>query len=297
MLRVLYVIPIGNGIPIFGYGLMLMLGFVTGLALTCWRARKYGIKRDTVIDVGIIATLSGIVGARLTFLFLDYTPADGKIGNISEWLAVWEGGLTFQGGLVLAIIMSYLYLRFKKISVGAMFDVFAPGLSIGVGFGRFGCLMNGCCWGSPAPHESLFGMTFPSNLKPVLQQITTYNHHPADWAILLERLGYPAGTVPPIPLYATQIISAIGLFLVGLGLIWAERRWPYRRQGQVVLWFVFAYSIGRFFIEFWRDDTPLRYGFGAFEGLKLGQWLAVAMFVAGLVMQIYVWKKGRVQNE
>lgn len=291
MRRVLYILPIGDGIPIFGYGLMLMLGFVTALVLSCWRARKHGLSRDSVIDVGIISILFGIIGARLAFLFLDYTPTDGKIGNFSEWMAVWEGGLTFQGGLVLAILATYAYLRLKKISVGTMFDTFAPGLAIGVGFGRIGCLLNGCCWGKIAPHGSPFGMNFPTHMEAVASQIFQYNRHPDVWAALLERLGYPAGTTPPLPLYATQIISAIGLFLIGFGLMWAEKRWPDRKPGQVILWFVFAYSIGRFLIEFWRDDTPLRYGLGIFDGLKLGQWMAVAMFAAAVVMQIYLNRK------
>lgn len=293
MQRVLFTIPIGSGIPVFGYGLMLMLGFVTALLITCWRAKKYSLSRDSVIDVALISILAGVIGARLAYLFLDYKPSDGKIGAFKEWIAVWEGGLTFQGGLVLAIAATWIYLKARKISAAAMFDVFAPGLAIGVGFGRVGCLMNGCCWGKPAPYGSHFAMLFPNNNEPMLDQIYLYNHNPAAWAELMERLGYPAGATPTIPIYATQIISAIGLFLIGIGLVWAERRWPKRSPGQVILWFVFAYSIGRFFIEFWRDDTPLRYGFGAFDGLRLGQWMAVAMFALGLVFQFRINKKAR----
>lgn len=286
----------GNGIPIFGYGLMLMLGFLATLVLGCWRARKYGLTRDAVIDVGIIAILAGVIGARLAFLFLDYTPSDGKIGTLAEWVAVWEGGLTFQGGLILALAAAYGYLRWKGISVGRMFDAYAPGLAIGVGFGRLGCLMNGCCWGKPAPHGSPFGMRFPNHMEAMAEQIVHYTRQPDVWAGLMEMLGYPAETTPTVPIYATQSISAVGLFLLGIGLMGMEK-WVHRRvAGQVVLWFVLAYSVGRFFIEFWRDDTPLRYGIGGFEGLKLGQWFAVGMFAAALVVRWYLGKKGRVED-
>lgn len=296
MHRVLFVIPIGNGLPIFGYGLFLMLGFVVALLMACWRGRKSGLSTDSVIDIGLISIFAGVIGARLAFLLLDYTPADGNYGTWKEWIAVWQGGLTFQGGLVLAIVADILYLRWKKISIGRMFDIYAPALAVGVGFGRLGCLLNGCCWGKPAPAGSHFAMLFPDNIEPMAHQHWLYANHPEGWAELVARLGYPADTVPTIPIYATQIISAIGLFLIGLGLVLAERHWRNRAAGQVIVWFILAYAVGRFVIEFWRDDTPLRYGFAGFPGLRLGQWLAVVMFVVGLILQVAL-RRGKQMGE
>lgn len=293
MQRILFVIPIGGGLPVFGYGLFLMLGFVVGLVFACRRGRKSGLSSDSVLDVGIIAIFAGVIGARLAFLLLDYTPSDGNYGNWKEWLAVWQGGLTFQGGLILALVADYLYLRWKKISVGRMFDVYAPSLALGVGFGRIGCLLNGCCWGKPAHAGSHLAMRFPDNIEPMATQRWLYHNYPDQWTELVTRLGFPADTAPTIPIYATQIISALGLFLIAAGLLWAERRWRNRVDGQVIVWFIFAYAIGRFVIEFWRDDTPLRYGFGAFPGLRLGQWLAVGMFAAGVIFQMLLNRKKR----
>ncbi len=290
MQRVLFTIPVAGGLPVFGYGLFLMLGFVAALLIAYWRGKKRGLSTDAVLDVGIIAIFAGVVGARLAYLLLDYSPGDGGYGTLAEWLAVWQGGLTFQGGLVLALLAVYLYLRHKKISGAEMFDIFAPGLAIGVGFGRIGCLLNGCCWGKPAPHGSWFAMLFPPNIESMLEQHWLQRAHPAEWSQLLERLGYPAATLPPIPIYATQIASAIGLFAIGLFLIWLEKRRPDRAPGQTLVWFLFLYGLGRFIIEFYRDDTPLRYGFGAFPGLRLGQWLALAMILAAAVWQ---WRLGR----
>lgn len=294
MQRVLFVIPIGNGLPIFGYGLFLMLGFVVALILACWRARKAELPRDSVIDIGLISIFAGVIGARLAYLLLDYTPADGNYGNWKEWIAVWQGGLTFQGGLILAVVANIAYLRWKRISVGRMFDVYAPSLAVGVGFGRLGCLLNGCCWGKPAPAGSFFAMRFPDNIEPMARQHWLHASDPGRWAEFVAGLGHPPDTVPPVPVYATQIISALGLFLIGLGLVWAERRWRRRAEGQVIVWFILAYAVGRFVIEFWRDDTPLRYGFAGFPGLRLGQWLAVAMFAAGVVLQIALRRGKRV---
>ena len=293
MHRILFYLPIGKGMPVFGYGLFLMLGFVAGLLFAWYRAKSRGVPRDAVLDIGIISIFTGVVGARLAYLFLDYEPGDGGYGSPAEWFAVWQGGLTFQGGLFLALAADFLYLRWKKISVGRMFDVYAPSLALGVGFGRIGCLLNGCCWGRPAPHGSIFGMRFPDHIESMGQQFWLHAHDSAGWTELVRKLGYPEGTVPTIPIYATQIVSAIGLFVIAAGLLWAERRWRDRPDGQVINWFIFAYAIGRFIIEFYRDDTPLRYGFAGFPGLRLGQWLAVAMVVAGVIIQIALSRKKR----
>lgn len=292
MKSILFVIPLGNGLPVFGYGLFLMLGFLVGLLLACRRAKRAGLPPNSAMDVGLISIVAGVLGARAAFLLLDYHPAEG-VGSPIEWLAVWQGGLTFQGGLLLALLADYAYLRRKNISAGKMFDVYAPSLALGVGFGRIGCLLNGCCWGALAPAGSFFGMYFPEENEAMASQYWLYETNPEGWAALMRSLGYPPDTTPIIPVYATQIVSAIGLFLIAAGLIWAERRWRKRQDGQVIVWFLFAYGVGRFIIEFWRDDTPLRYGVGLFPGLRLGQWLGLAMIAAGVIWQMVLNKRAR----
>ncbi|MDR2390190.1 MAG: prolipoprotein diacylglyceryl transferase, partial [Planctomycetota bacterium] len=137
MLRIIYTIPIGDGLPIFGYGLFLMVGFAAGLMLASRRAEKAGISRDAALDIGLIAVLAGVLGARAAFLAFDYEPQEN---SLAEWLAVWQGGLTFQGGLLLAMPAVYLYVRKKRLSFATVLDVFAPAIALGVGFGRLGCL-------------------------------------------------------------------------------------------------------------------------------------------------------------
>lgn len=297
MQKVLFTIPIGNGFPIFGYGLFLMLGFVVGLLLAWYRAKRTGLSTNATLDVGIISIFAGVLGARIAYLLIDYDPPEGGYGNPAEWLAVWQGGLTFQGGLFLALAADFAYLRWKNISPGRMFDVYAPSLAFGVGLGRIGCLLNGCCWGKPAHAGSWVAMRFPDTADSMLKQHWLHVDHPDQWINLVTDLGYAPGTLPSIPIYATQIVSAIGLFLIGLGLMWAEKRWRNRPDGQVIVWFIFAYAVGRFIIEFWRDDTPLRYGFGAFEGLRLGQWLALVMFAAGIGLQLLLNRKNHAEGK
>lgn len=291
MHRVLFVVPVGGGLPIFGYGLFLMLGFVLGLLIACRRGERLGLKRDAILDVGLIAIFTGVVGARLAFLLVDYQPLDGD--SWRQWFAVWQGGLTFQGGLVFAAAAAWLYLRARRISVGTMLDAYAPGLSVGVASGRIGCLLNGCCWGGIAPAGFPGGIVFPSDIEPMAVQSHWAENWPDYWNELTAGLGYAAATPPPLPLYPTQIISAIGLLAIAVALVVLERLRPDRAPGQVMLWFLFLYSSGRFLIEFWRDDTPLRYGVGAFPGLRLGQWLALAGLLVGVVFQIALNRRKR----
>ena len=220
-------------------------------------------------------------------------PAGGGDGLTVEGFAVGKGGLRVQGVLFLAVPAVFHDRSRKEVSGGRLFYVYAPSLALGVGLGRSGGLLNGCCWGRPAPHGSVFGMRFPEYIESMAQQFWTHAHNPAGWAELVRGLGYPEGTLPTIPIYATQVVSAVGLFAIAGGLLWAERRWRNRPDGQVIVWFIFAYAIGRFIIEFYRDDTPLRYGFAGFPGLRLGQWLAVAMFAAGVIIQSALFRKKR----
>ena len=294
MHRILFVVPIGQGFPIFGYGLFMMLGFVVGLTIACLRAKKMGLPKDSAMDVGLISIFSGVIGARIAYLLIDYHPVPGD--GIGEWFAVWKGGLTLQGGFILGLICIGSYLLYKKIPIGKMMDAYAPALAVGVGFGRLGCLMNGCCWGKPAPASFPWSMTFPDYIEPMAAQLNYAANWPEGWIEFVTNLGYPAGTMPPIGLYPTQAISAIGLFLIAIGLLVAERIWTRRSDGQVILWFVYVYALGRFVIEYFRDDTPLRYGFGAFPGLRLGQWLAVVMFVVAIIVQFVINRKARKGN-
>jgi prolipoprotein diacylglyceryltransferase len=114
-------------------------------------------------------------------------------------------------------------------------------------------------------------------------QYWLYGENPFAWAELMRVLGYPADYVPILPVYATQIISAVGLFLIAAWLILAEKRRLDRPAGRTMIHFLLAYGCGRFLIEFWRDDTPLRFGFNSFPGFRMGQWLALLMIVAGAI--------------
>lgn len=140
MQRILFSI---GPINIYSYGLMLALAFFVGIYLTQRRADKEGIDKNKILDLGFYLLLSGILGARLFFIVINWQ--DYK-ENPLDILKVWEGGLVFYGGFILAFTVALYYLKKEKISFLKMLDIIAPSLALGISIGRIGCFLNGCCY-------------------------------------------------------------------------------------------------------------------------------------------------------
>lgn len=158
MRQVLFHIPI-VGIPLYGFGAMLCLAFILCTWLASRRAEKEGIRPQIIQDLGFWLLIGGIIGARLTYLL---TESRGKLLSWTERLQsalrdfykIWDGGLVLYGsviGGVVAYLLAYYFLiRKNGVSSWKVADVIAPTLALGVGLGRIGCLLNGCCYGAVA---------------------------------------------------------------------------------------------------------------------------------------------------
>jgi phosphatidylglycerol---prolipoprotein diacylglyceryl transferase len=150
MRQVIYWIPLKiagwlpDGIPIYGYGLMLTIAFLVCPWLAARRAARVGIRKELIHDLAIWLFLGGIVGARLTYLW-----TEGE--SITRFFRIWDGGLVFYGsvigGVVAYVLAYFLVLRKYGISSWKLADIVAPALLIGLTLGRIGCFLNGCCYG------------------------------------------------------------------------------------------------------------------------------------------------------
>ncbi|MDR1520495.1 MAG: prolipoprotein diacylglyceryl transferase [Planctomycetota bacterium] len=280
MKTLLFTLPIGDGFPVFGFFPPLALGIAVAIGWAWARAKKRGLPANAAIDAGLLSTFVGVAGARFFYLHFDYYPISGSDRIDVGWFEIGQGGLSFFGGLLSAALAVWIYARLRKISFGALADAYAAPLAAGMAIGSVGCLLSGCCWGKITPFAFPLGMRFPEETEVMTRQWLDFVERPEFWDALTLSLGYPAETAPELPVYPTQIISVLGLFgLTGL-LLWRERRWKNRRPGQTFAAFLLGYAIGRFFIEFWRDDTPNLLGMGSFAGLHSGQWLALGLFLA-----------------
>ncbi len=205
-------------LSIYSYGVMVALGFGIATFLLSRRAPKFNLDKDAMLDLAIVLFIAGIVGARLLYVLLHF---DYYRSNPFEIPNLAKGGLVWYGGFIFAFFVMLLYLKKKHLDFWQVTDLMAPCVALAQGFGRIGCLLNGCCYGVVAPSGYPFGLAFPAE---------------------------------PITRHPTQVYSAVALFLIFIVL----RRWQERRHfaGEIFLGYCILYSLKRFLIEFLRADNP-----------------------------------------
>ena len=152
---------------IYGYGLMLVLGFLSGIWLAHWRAKRMGENHETVTVVGILALVGGIIGARLAFIIQNWGQFKNK--GLTSILDVTSGGLIYYGGVLLGTLMVVCYLWRKRIAVRRYLDIVAVSLMVGLAFGRAGCFLNGCCYGGQCDGDWPLATQFPMYSRPLLK--------------------------------------------------------------------------------------------------------------------------------
>ncbi len=241
-------------IPVRAYGFMIVLGFLLGL----WRAtrvsKRFGIDSGRVTDTALITLLAGIVGARLLYLFLEVPHHSWSV--FGDILKIWQGGLSFHGGVLAAAIAVFVYTKAKGISHLRMTDVLAPSLAIGYAFARIGCFLNGCCYG--------VATSLP-------------------WAVdfLDPSTGLHTGPRHPAQIYA--FFASLLIFL----LLTRVERWN-RPEGFVFFTYIVLYSVYRFLIEFIRKGASAEVWFA---GLTQAQVASVATALVFAIAMVLTHKK------
>ena len=239
----------GNfGLPT--YGLMAALGLIFGLLLIVQLGREQGLDPDKLWNLGIVAILAGIFGAKILMVLVDlgyYSRHPDEIFTLSTF----QSGGVWSGGFVLALIMCVWYMRRNDMPVLRTCDVFAPGLALGHAFGRIGCFAAGCCYGRET--HLPWAVTF---------------HNP----LANEIVGAPLN----VPLHPTQLYEMVVEFANALFLTWLIRRKKF--EGEIIGTYMITYGIARYFIEFFRGDP----GRGEFIGFMTGtQAIAILLVIAG----------------
>jgi phosphatidylglycerol---prolipoprotein diacylglyceryl transferase len=151
-----------DGLPIRGYGLMLLVGIASGVAMAMYRARQGGLDPEIILSLAIWLVIFGVIGARLFYVveywhenFAGRSPG----ATLREIANIPEGGLVIYGGLVGAAVGFIIFVRRQRLPLLAMADLIAPSMAIGLAFGRIGCLLNGCCYGGQT--DLPWAVTFP----------------------------------------------------------------------------------------------------------------------------------------
>src|ERR1051325_9631392 len=153
MWQEIFNIPFGSrNLPIYGFGLMLVIGFLATMQVAKFLANRSGLDGEAFINAALLALFTGILGARLSHVFenlSDFTDPNKTVAqNLWNVINLRSGGLTYYGGFILAFPSLILFAIYKKIPIPQGMDIVAPCLMIGLGFGRIGCFLNGCCYGA-----------------------------------------------------------------------------------------------------------------------------------------------------
>jgi len=161
-----------GGLPIRGYGVMVLAGFVVGLGLAVIRARRVGFDPERVLSLAFWMSLAGIAGARL-FYVIEYWESrfhfDSSWTTLKEVLNFPQGGLVVYGSLIGASLAFGLFCHRHRLPALALADLIAPSLVAGLALGRIGCLLNGCCYGGASDRP--WAVTFPRDSIPYVDQM------------------------------------------------------------------------------------------------------------------------------
>jgi phosphatidylglycerol:prolipoprotein diacylglycerol transferase len=148
-----------EGLPIRGYGVMVLLGVLSGTALASYRAKKVGVSPDLLYTAIFWMVVPGMIGARLFFVIqywsVDYGPVLTTSGlRAALWAIVniSDGGLVVYGSFFGAMLGLAVFTRKYRVPILPILDLLAPSMMLGAAFGRIGCLFTGCCFGGVCHH-------------------------------------------------------------------------------------------------------------------------------------------------
>ncbi|MFC1556986.1 prolipoprotein diacylglyceryl transferase [candidate division KSB1 bacterium] len=249
------------------YGLLLMISFLLGIYISVKRAQKAGIDPNVIIDLSVVIIISSIIGARLLYVAFHFDYFRDDLTDIFNPFqsdgSIGIAGLTILGGVILAIICSYLYLNYKKQPILTVFNIFTPALALGIGITRIGCFFHGCCFGTEC--NSFLGVVFPP-------------------------MSVAGAMFVNQPIHPTQLYASFGGFIIFAVLIALERKQSFRNL--TFFMFLILYSISRFTIDIFRyyEESMVLAEIGGLR-LSVNQGITILMVVIGLIGVVYLRKK------
>lgn len=236
------------GKEIYWYGIIISFAFLLAILLAQRDARKYDINPEHIIDLALFAIPAAIIGARLYYVVFQW---QDFIYHPRDIIRIWKGGLAIYGAILAAIVVAYLFARWKKIGALKLFDFCAPYLVLGQAIGRWGNFINQEAYGSQTALPWRMEITAPDSVTRI--------------------------SVHPTFLYESLWNMGIFIFLILF-------RKKSKVQGEVFFLYMILYGLGRFWIEGLRTDSLM------LGGLRISQVLA-AVFVVALTVVLVIRRK------
>ena len=312
MLQDLFRIP-GTNISIHGYGLMLVIGFLLAMEVGKFLARRSRIDPEIFVNAGLLAMVSGILGARLSHILENigqYTDSHRSVmANLKDAVNLTSGGLTYYGGFLLATPTLIAYAIYKKVPLRTGMDIIAPCLMVGLGIGRIGCFLNGCCYGAEC--NLPWAVRFPYYSNTYLEQVQNKEVKPAGELLYtapngVEQLKTPEqarheGLKELIaserekvhPVHPAQLYSTFTALLLA-ALFVAFYSMPHV-PGHVFALMCVLEGATRFLLEMLRVEPgvgPLIDGFA----LSLSMWIGIGLVITGAILWLGFSKAGGVNQ-
>jgi len=239
--------------PVFWYALCIMTGVILGLLFVMATSKKRGLESDHVLDICFWGLIAGIIGARIFYCIFDWE----SVGGFAGIFKIWEGGLAIYGGVIGAVISTFIYCKVKKLNILNTFDVCVPGLMIGQMIGRWGNFFNAEVYGHET--ESLLRMTINDG-----------------------------EGVHPLFLYES-LWNLLGLALL---LLFRKRK---KADGQVFCFYIFWYGLGRLFLEGMRQPQYILYLIPNVLGIS--QVVALLGIILGISGKVYLGVKAKKKDD
>jgi phosphatidylglycerol:prolipoprotein diacylglycerol transferase len=239
------------------YGLLVAAGVLAGLMVTTRLARRRGMDTEKITNLVLYVVFGGLLGAKLAMFLFDWEYYALRPGEIFSLSTLQAAGV-FQGGLAMAVLVAWWYVRREKLEFLPVADILAPGLALGHAIGRLGCFAAGCCYGAYCERPWAVRYTNP------------------DAATI-------SGTPLGVPLHPTQLYEAAAELVLFAVLYRMAARAP--RPGTLIGLYMTVYSAVRFLVEFVRHHEQSLQG-----GLSLTQWMSLGFALAGAV---WLWRGAR----
>ncbi|MGA2172431.1 MAG: prolipoprotein diacylglyceryl transferase family protein [Sedimentisphaerales bacterium] len=305
------------------YGLMMVIGFLAAVHIIRRLSRNITPDPNMITNASLYSLVAGVIGARV-FYVIHYF--DAFRDNLWSVFAIWEGGLELLGGVLGAILVIVLYLRYHKLPVRQYLDILVIGLMLALAFGRIGCFLNGCCFGKPAdlpwavrfPYRSHAYINQaepnPTRNRPVPELNLPGDFFDAGVLKTFDKLSpeqkemVTTGPYRCLPVHPTELYSSAdaAILTVLLYLFWRRAQNAqqsrntskfFTKPGSTFALMFILYGFVRFFEEFFRDDNPFEYGrWIIYKGGTISQNIAIYMLVFGIIL-MFIFQKLPISNQ
>lgn len=262
----IYLENVGKTITVFNfdiayYGITIGLAVIAGILMAAWQAKRTKQDPEMYYDLAMYAVILSIIGARIYYVIFSW---EHYKDNLLSILNFREGGLAIYGGVITAIITTFVFAKVKKVSFGTLCDTAGLGLILGQIIGRWGNFFNREAFGEYT--NNLLAMRLP--LDAVRKSDVTQ--------LMMEHLEVIDGIsyiqVHPTFLYESLWNLGVLLFLI----FWSKHK---KFEGEVFLLYLFGYGVGRFWIEGLRTDQLM-----LTDAIPVSQALAVVLVIVSTIL-------------